>query len=154
MDKRDNRPGFMVRTLNNILKRQMDEDTEKIAGGTTMIQRWVLGYLSHNDDHDIYQKELEKNLNIGKSTLTEVLNVMEKNNMVERQSSTEDARCKKIILTDKSRKFHKVIESSIMNTEDKLVEGLTQEDIDNFMRIIHKMIDNMQDKDKETKKDD
>lgn len=139
---RENQIGFYIRELGNALKKRRESDSSCIEGQLhlTMMQRWVLGYLTHHTDHDIYQKELEDNLNIGKSTLSEILHTMEKDGLVERVSS---GRCKKIVMTEKSRQIDKIIMQQIEQTEEKLREGLSEEETETFIRIIKKMIENV-----------
>lgn len=142
---RENEVGFLIRKLGNEMRRRK-ERTEICAGeAPTMMQCWVLGYLTHHPDRDIYQRELEANLNIGKSTLTEVLHLMEKNDLVRRESVPEDKRLKRIVLTDKSRQINEEISRNIVETEKKLREGISDEDMEIFIRTIRKMISNITD---------
>lgn len=148
MDDRENQIGFLVRTLgNSIRKRRERDDSQSESGKLTMMQRWVLGYLAHHSDHDIYQKELEDNLNIGKSTLSEILHTMEKDGLVERLPS---GRCKKIVMTEKSAQIDKGIARQIEETEKQLRKGIDDKDMERFFCTIKKMIANM----KEENEDD
>lgn len=124
------------------MRKKRERDDCHIVGGEnlTMMQKWVLGYLVHHTDHDIYQKELEDNLNIGKSTLSEILRTMEKDGLVERVSS---GRCKKIVMTEKSAQIDKIITRQIEETEEKLKKGISEEDVEQFICTIRKMIENM-----------
>ena len=141
MYSRENQIGFYVRELGNALKKRRESDDSCFGDmNPTMMQRWVLGYLAHHTDHDIYQKELEDNLNIGKSTLSEILHTMEKDGLVERVSS---GRCKKIEMTERSLQIDKAIMQQIERTEEKLREGLSEEETADFIRIIKKMIENV-----------
>lgn len=141
MYSRENQIGFYVRELSNVLKKRRENDGSSFGDvNLTMMQRWVLGYLAHHTDHDIYQKELEDNLNIGKSTLSEILHTMEKDGLVERVSS---GRCKKIVMTERSMQIDRIIMQQIEKTEEKLREGLSKEETDMFIRIIKKMIENV-----------
>lgn len=144
MDNKENAVGFYIRELGNALKkhREADECNSEVKN-ITMMQRWVIWYLTCNSDHDVYQRELETGLNIGKSTLTEVLNLMEKNDLVQRVASQKDARCKKIMLTEKSIRINSEISRNIKNTEEKLIKDIPQEELDMFLKNIKKMIANI-----------
>lgn len=144
MDNKENAVGFYIRELGNALKkhREADECNSELKN-ITMMQRWVIWYLTCNTDHDVYQRELEAELNIGKSTLTELLNLMEKNNLVVRLASKKDARCKKIELTEKSIRINSEISRNIKNTEEKLKKDIPQDELDMFLRNIKKMIANI-----------
>lgn len=144
MDNRENAAGFLVRELGNALRKTRERDDN--AGDIpklTMMQRWIMGYLAHNTDHDVYQRELETELNIGKSTLSEVLHLMEKNDLVKRVADEKDGRCKKIVMTDKARQIDSIISKNIVETERKLREGIPDADYEVFLRTIKKMISNI-----------
>ena len=65
---------------------------------------------------------------------------MEKDGLVERVSS---GRCKKIEMTERSLQIDKAIMQQIERTEEKLREGLSEEETADFIRIIKKMIENV-----------
>lgn len=141
MADRDYHAGFLVRELGNAMRKKREQDDSNMdCGNLTMMQKWVLGYLVHHTDHDIYQKELEENLNIGKSTLSEILHTMEKDGLVERVPS---GRCKKIVMTEKSAQIDKMITKQIKKTEEKLREGISDKDMEQFICTIRKMIENI-----------
>jgi DNA-binding MarR family transcriptional regulator len=144
-DERENSVGFLVRKLGNVMKKRKERREAGAGEPLTMMQCWVLGYLTHSNDHDVYQRELESNLNIGKSTLTEVLHLMEKNDLVRREPVEEDKRLKRIVLTEKSRQINEAIAEDIRVTEKKLREGIPEEDLEVFTRTIKKMISNLED---------
>ena len=52
-------------------------------------------------DKEIYQKDIEKNFVVRRSTASGILDTMEKNGMLMRIPSDFDARSKRIVLTDK-----------------------------------------------------
>jgi DNA-binding MarR family transcriptional regulator len=144
-DDRENSVGFLVRKLGNELRKRRERLETASGEPLTMMQSWVLGYLIHNEDHDVYQRELESNLNIGKSTLTEVLHLMEKNRLVKRERVESDRRLRRIALTEKSRQINELIASDIKETERRLKDGIPDEDMEVFIRTINKMIDNIKD---------
>lgn len=144
MDNRENAIGFHIRELNNALRKSREQCNQNSEiKDITMMHQWIIGYLASNTDHDVHQRELETELNIGKSTLTEVLNIMEKNDLVIRISSEKDARCKKIVLTEKSIRIDSEISQKIKATEEKLRKGITEEEIELFLKNIKKMIANI-----------
>jgi DNA-binding MarR family transcriptional regulator len=143
MDNREQYAGFLVRELSNEMKKAGHHRDEQNSGGLTMMQGWVIGYLANNKDHDIFQIELETQLNIGKSTLTEVLHLMEKNNLVKRVMSETDGRCKKIVMTDKARQIDMQISREIEKREQLMRQGISDEEYEVFIRTIKKMIANL-----------
>ena len=79
-----------------------------------------------------------------RATVAEILSLMEKNGLIERKSMSEDARLKEITLTDKSLEIKNSIEKEIKKVEKNLRKGLTQEELENFMKILEKMSKNLE----------
>lgn len=143
MLEREKTIGFKVRQLSNALKRNCEQNNQRYeTQNISMMQRWIIGFLAHNTHRDIFQKDLEQELKIGKSTLTEILHVMEKNGLVMRQSCQQDARCKKLVLTAKAESIHEEIEQDIMEFEGKLRNNITDEELEQFFDIVDRMLEN------------
>ena len=113
----------------------------------TVMHGWIIGYLYANEHRDIYQKDLESEFCISRSTVTNILKLMEKKGYIERISVEKDARLKKIILTDKARKIQRQNYIDIHNmVETQLKKGISEEDMEKFIQIIRKMKENLTDK--------
>lgn len=136
------RIGFEVRQLSNAIKSHVEQHSRQFeCQNISMIQRWIIGYLARQEE-DVYQKDLEKEFHIGKSTLTETLHVMEKNDLVVRYPSTKDSRCKKLMLTERGQGIHEEVERDIEQYERQLREGIGQEELEAFFCTIHKILKN------------
>ena len=135
--------GFKVRKLSNILKRKVDASVNEDLEIFTGLNKWLIGYLAHNADKDIFQKDIEAKFEIRRSTATNMLQLMEKKGLIKRVPVEQDARLKKIILTEKSLGIHAKVQEEIERVESLLVKGLTQEEIESFNTIIQKMINNL-----------
>ena len=57
-------------------------------------------------EKDIFQKDLEKEFDLKRSSVSLLLNNMEKSDLIQRVPVAEDARLKKIILTEKAIKIY------------------------------------------------
>ena len=67
------------------------------------MQNRVLHYLlAHIPETPVYQKDIEREFRVSKSTVTEILQLMEKNGFIVRESSRRDGRMKRILPTEKS----------------------------------------------------
>ena len=54
---------------------------------------------------DIYQKDVEKEFQIRRSTATGTLQILEKNGFIRREPVKQDARLKKLVPTDKAKEY-------------------------------------------------
>ena len=66
-----------------------------------MMHGWIIRYLYENREQDIFQKDIEQRFAVGRSTVTNLIQLMEKKGFVKRESVKQDARLKKVILTEK-----------------------------------------------------
>ena len=142
--KHDREVGFKVRTLSNLAKRRLDSIIlKKHADTPTIMHGWVIDYLYDNQDHDVFQRDLERKFSIRRSTVTVILQLMEKNELIVRQSVDYDARLKKLQLTDKAIEMHKLISNDIVELENTLRKGISEKELDDFLATIDKMIENI-----------
>lgn len=137
--------GFDIRTLSLLIKRFIDDNGNKqYVDNLTGMHGWVIGYLYENRDRDIYQRDLESQFSIRRSTATGILQLMEKNDLIHRVSVESDARLKKLVLTEKALDLHKMVEADRERTEEKLIQGIDKEELEVFRRVLKKMIQNME----------
>ena len=55
----------------------------------------------NNRDRDIFQKDVETEFSIGRSTVTNILKLMEKKGYIRREAVPQDGRLKRLVLLDK-----------------------------------------------------
>lgn len=66
----------------------------------TMMQSWIIRFLYEHSEEDIYQRDIEAEFSIARSTATGILKLMEKRGYIRRVSVERDARLKKLELTE------------------------------------------------------
>ena len=139
------RIGFAIKTVSNQMRRKIDMNISKHdKDSVTGMQGMVIGFIYHNSDKDIFQKDIETQFNIRRSTATGILQLMEKNGFIKRQPVSYDARLKKLILTEKAINAHKKIEVEINNMEERMAKGLTDEEIETFFKLMDKISKNIE----------
>ena len=77
------------------------------------------------------------------STATGILQLLEKNGYLKRQSVSEDARLKKLVLTAKAIEVHDQIIARMEAFEKRLSEGISEEEKEVFFRIMDQMKKNL-----------
>ena len=91
--------GRLINKISHQLKRQMCFHQEESE--LTNMQKRVLHYILFQSlKKDIYQKDIEKEFQIRRSTATGILQLLEKNGFVIRETVEWDARLKKLVPTD------------------------------------------------------
>lgn len=109
----------------------------------TPTQMQIIAYILDNSNKEIYQKDLEEVLGLRRATVSGVLHTMEKNHLIERSTSLNDARVKKIILNEKAKKIFLNGRQKIKEIESIMIKDITEEELDNFTSVIDKMKDNI-----------
>lgn len=134
--------GYEIHTLDNMIGRRIASLCEK--DGLTQMQSWVIGYLYDHPDQDIFQKDLEAQFHIARSTATGIVQLMEKRGFLTRESVPSDARLKRLVLTEKGIGFQLSIIRNLNQMEQILKTQISQEELDSFFAIIHQMKQNLQ----------
>lgn len=137
--------GHRIKILSNLMKRNMDVFFDERSNRATLMQIWIIGYLQDQEDKhkETFQKDIEAEFSINRSTTSEMLKLMCKKGMIQRVPVSYDGRLKKIVLTDQSREFNKKIEEHMHFLHDNLVRGLSEEEKQTFVSISDKLINNM-----------
>ena len=122
--------GRLVRMLNHQLKRNQKPEEAVEDDELTPMQRHILNYILLETLHrDIYQKNLEEEFQVRKSTVSGILKLIEKNGFIYRESVKEDARLKRILPTKKAEALRPSILEHIHETEIRMTEGVSEQDL-------------------------
>lgn len=136
--------GLEIKTLSNLIRRYVENsDTKKYVDKLTGTHSWIIGYLYDNREKDIFQRDLENEFSIRRSTATGILQLMEKNELIIRSPVDYDARLKKLTLTPRAIEIHKIVAEDIKRIEAQLSKGLTEEEIKAFLTVVSKIKDNI-----------
>lgn len=137
--------GFELHRSSRIVKRYMDNDASKsYVDRITGTHGWVIGYLYNNRHRDVFQKDFEKEFDIRRSTASKILSLMESNNLIVRENVPYDARLKRLVLTEKALEIQCVVEKAFGRMEEKIKEGITDEELEIFFRVLDKVNKNME----------
>ncbi len=109
----------------------------------TLMHGWIMGYLHHNQEKAVYQKTIESNFNIRRSTVTAILQLMEKKGYIKRSSVEGDARLKQISLTEQGTQTAVKTKAMIDDMESRLLEGIEPEQLEIFYEVAQKLMRNM-----------
>lgn len=143
--KEHNDIGFKVRILSNLIKRDVEKSKNELGFELPKgINGWAITYFFDNRKKDVFQKDFESEFSIRRSTASAILKTMEQNGFITRKSVDYDARLKKIVLTEKAIKIHKAVLNNRDEREERLRQGLTETEIENFLKTADRLIQNME----------
>lgn len=103
----------------------------------TWMQMSVIDYLSRNSDKEIFQRDIENEFFIQRSTTTVLLQRMEKKDLIYRQPSKKDARQRSVFLTDKAHALEKDINNYMEKQQETLEANFSAAEIKQFEKILH-----------------
>ena len=147
--------GRLVRMLNHQLKRNQKPEEAVEDDELTPMQRHILNYILLETLHrDIYQKNLEEEFQVRKSTVSGILKLIEKNGFIYRESVKEDARLKRILPTKKAEALRPSILEHIHETEIRMTEGVSEQDLFLCKKVLNQMCQNLAEKNRENKEVD
>lgn len=136
--------GKELRSLNNLIMRHFENSPRrKQIESVTGTNGWIIVYLSRNRDRDIFQKDLETQFGITRSTASKVLNLMERKGFIQREKVARDARLKKIVLTPMALEFSDKMHEYAVCFERTLTKGFTEDEQDTLLDYIQRMKTNL-----------
>ena len=132
MEEACGKVGFEIRRLDHTISRTIEaEGIDEIP----LMNGWIMRYLYENRKKDIFQKDIEKFFSIGRSTVTNIIQILEKKGYVRRESVEYDARLKKVILTEQGIESHEKIEAIIGCLNHRMIQGIEDDDLQVFLRV-------------------
>lgn len=141
---RPKRLGGEVSAVKNLFNRNVENcENFRYAQNITSANSFILGFLARHQDQDIYQKTIEEKFSITKSTTSKILKLMEQNELIQRIDVKEDARLKKIVLTEKGLAIHESVKNSLDQIEKKALEGFTQEEMEQLYSYFERIKTNL-----------
>lgn len=133
----------MINCISNRLRNRSQEVHTQLGIGSA--QGKILNYvLVESEAHSVYQKDLEREFGLRPSTVTEMLNALEQKKLIQRVSDEWDGRYKKIVFTEKARSMKDRIRQGVEETEHLLLQGITEQEKQEFLRIAGKMLQNLE----------
>ncbi len=93
----------------------------------------------------MFQKDIEKEFGLRPSTATELLKTLEEQKMIQRVCSDCDGRYKVIQFTEAAEHIRLELQRQIQQTEALLMKGITHDELDVFMRVGERMLENLDD---------
>ena len=152
----DNKVLYEIKSLEKMLVRELInnsdiKDKENLLPTPTQCQ--IIEYILNNKNKDIYQKGLEKVLNIRRATVSGVLHTMEKNGLIKRVTDESDTRTKKIILNEKIPERFNEYSKKIKKIENNIIKDISDKDLEIFLKVISQMKESIKKKEGNLKYD-
>lgn len=132
--------GHEIKAVNHLMQRKMLLSASKSGvDKITVMHGWIINYLNENAEKDIFQKDIESKFSISRSTVTNILKLMEKKGYITRKTVDSDARLKKIELTENGAEIGNILKSVVIENEIYFNNLLDDDEKENFLFLIEKL---------------
>lgn len=136
--------GFKIRLIHNQIHKTMEaKRRENEREGLTGMQRWTMGFLKDHGGEDIYQKDIEAEFSVSRATASNMLQLMERKELIERIPVEHDGRLKKIVLTSQACQMMERARLDIEEMEESLTAGMDPEEVALFQNFLNRVLQNL-----------
>ncbi|MGM9940814.1 MAG: MarR family winged helix-turn-helix transcriptional regulator [Bulleidia sp.] len=132
--------GHMFKVISDKMK--SDGDTALKEKNLTFVQSQVLRYLRMHEGRAT-QRELEGYFQVSHPTIVGIVSRMENNGHLYCYADTKDRRQKIVELTEAGHAVEDQIRSDIMARDRHLVEGLSDQEVDELYRMLEIVYSNL-----------
>ena len=139
--KSDINLGMLIGQVHRLSTKKFVQNSHDSGLDISMDQWIVLGPIWENEG--LSHKEISEYCLKDKTSVTKIIDTLEKKNLVVRVSDQLDHRVKRVVLSNKGKElFLKAI--PIMElTRDQLREGITEQDIESLRSVLTKIYNNL-----------
>lgn len=148
--------GSKFKKITSLLKWNIDHsDTFTANPELTNVTGWTIGYISRRMKNGIetYQKDIEKEFKISRSTASGLLANMEEHGYIVREISEIDNRLKRIILTEKSIELHNKVINTFDEVERTFLTGFSDDEKKELINYLTRIEINLEKKREVTNND-
>ena len=132
--------GHLIRILHWCTDQAMTAALEKQE--LTSAQGHIMGYLSRRKDPPC-PKDIEEAFQLSHPTVSGLLSRLEQKGFLRLCADPADRRCKRIYLEEKGRECRDTMYRIIQENEDRMVQGFTPEEKEQFVSYLQRAIANM-----------
>lgn len=133
-----------INCLSTKIKREIS-NFDSISGldNVSGVNSFITIFIYNNRDKNIYQKDIEQEFGITRSTASNIISLMEKKELLKRIAVDDDLRLKKLILTDKAINIAKVFINDLDKLNTDLCEGINNDELLSFINTLNKIDNNL-----------
>ena len=129
-----------IRRVDNLIFRKINQfHRENNVDNVTPMHDWIMSYLYWHKNDPVYQRDIEREFSITRSTVTNILQLMERKGYIQRLSVPQDARLKQLVLTEEGIQRHEKTLLSFHQTDDYVAGLLTEEENAELLRLLNKL---------------
>ena len=134
--------GKKIRCTSTKIKRVIDNldsirNLENISGTNGFIIVYI-----YKSKEDVFQKDIEREFGITRSTASNIISLMEKKNLVIREKVDSDQRLRKLVLTEEAKNYCSNVLTDLESFDSLITKDISDEELDIFCKVLEKIDNN------------
>ena len=130
--------GAWINLLSHLVKRRLNNTLVNL--GINAMQSRVLHYIRvHYRDGPVFQRDVEVAFGLSRSTVTGVLQHLEREGLICRESVQEDGRLKSLVPTHKADELDEQVRACLQQIEVEMTAGISPGQVQIFVETVSKM---------------
>ena len=139
--KSDINLGMLIGQVHRLSTKKFVQNSHDSGLDISMDQWIVLGPIWENEG--LSHKEISEYCLKDKTSVTKIIDTLEKKNLVVRVSDQLDHRVKRVVLSNKGKELFLQAIPIMELTRDQLREGITEQDIESLRSVLTKIYNNL-----------
>lgn len=137
--------GHKIRCAHNAISKYFNTCWNHSEMEPTRMQCGTMHFLRENEGKDVFQKDIEEAFSVSGATATNILKIMEKEGIITRVPMLQDARLKKIELTEKGIALDEIARSNVDKLEAGMRKGFSEDELTIFRDYLDRLTQNIVD---------
>lgn len=131
---------ILSRNINNyFINYGNNKKVDKMTGSGA----WIIAYIAENDYRDVFQRDLEKEFDITRSTASKNVDLLVENGFIIREQVDYDARLKKLVLTEKAKEVFKIMRNDRAALEAQMLRGFSDDEKKQLRGFLKRLASNL-----------
>ena len=139
--KNDINLGMLIGQVHRLSTKKFVQNSHNSGLDISMDQWIVLGPIWENEG--LSHKEISEYCLKDKTSVTKIIDTLEKKNLVVRVSDQIDHRVKRVVLSNKGKELFLQAIPIMELTRDQLRDGITEQDIESLRSVLTKIYNNL-----------
>ena len=132
--------GHYFKVMDLCMEHAMNAQLQKLD--LTSAQGHIIGYLTHSKEQPC-ARDIEEAFQLSHPTVSGILSRLEQKDFIEMRPDELDRRCKRIYIREKGLQLDEMMHQTVRSTEERMVQGFTEDEKAQFADLLRRAIDNM-----------
>ena len=136
---RSPKAGLLINEISKLFHNKMRKNSDELGFKTGY--RQVLRFLAHEDG--VTQVDIARDAHFTAPTVSVTLKKMEEEGLIRRRTDKKDTRRTRVFITQKGREWESRLHEKIMDCEEILIRGLSEQETQELCRLLTKVRENI-----------